>query len=483
MTTVNKDTIEVIDWKGLPLDTLLPTPSGFTTMGEIEVGDEVFDQYGKICSVVGKSQVKTKDCYRITFDDTTSAVCDDEHLWKLSNGEVVAITELKVGDKINTTSPLWLPEIDLPIDPYLLGVWLGDGRNRSCEISSGDEEVFTNLENLGFALGKDQEKRVETLSSRVVLDQTKKFRDLNLLNNKHIPPVYFRCSINQRLELLRGLMDTDGNVNETRKQAVFTTCNKRLSDDVKHLLLTLGQRPNQSDITRDTNFKDGVRVYPVAFRPLRMNPFRLSKKADKIDPSWGLGRSSVRRIVSIEQSVVQKTQCISVDSDDNTYLCTENYIPTHNTGRRMNWATGEEKDFKKLSQDPQLMLYFYAITRLFPKYPNKIMTIFFCKSASGAYDPKPFSMCFDDSTAQQFLKMLKGRFEEIKTNKNPKLLDPRRNDFKCKKMCTYCKSNWPGTDQSMCAYVENSIKLKGLEKTVSDCSRPGFNIGFYESPG
>jgi hypothetical protein len=153
------------------------------------------------------------------------------------------------------------------------------------------------------------------------------------------------------------------------------------------------------------------------------------------------------------------------------------------TGRRMNWATGEEKDFKKLSQDPQLMLYFYAITRLFPKYPNKIMTIFFCKNASGSYDPKPFSMCFDDSTAQQFLTMLKGRFEEIKTNKNPKLLDPRRNDFKCKKMCTYCKSNWPGTDQSMCAYVEKSIKLKGLEKTVSDCSRPGFNIGFYESPG
>lgn len=483
MTLVNESTIEVIDWKGLPLDTLLPTPSGFTTMGEIKVGDKVFDQYGKICSVVGKSQVKTKDCYRITFDDTTSAVCDDEHLWKLSNGEVVAITDLKVGDKINTTGPLWLPEIDLPIDPYLLGVWLGDGRNRSCEISSGDEEVFTNLENLGFTLGKDQEKRVETLSSRVVLDQTKKFRDLNILNNKHIPPVYFRCSINQRLELLRGLMDTDGNVNETRKQAVFTTCNKRLSDDVKHLLLTLGQRPNQSDITRDTNFKDGVRVYPVAFRPLSINPFKLSKKADKIDPSWGPGRSSVRKIVSIEQSVVQKTQCISVDSDDNTYLCTENYIPTHNTGRRMDWSSGKEKDFKKLCNDPQLLLYFYAISRLFPQYPNKIMSIFFCKSPSGAYDPKPFSIHLEEEDNIRFLGMLKDRFKEILSNKNPKPFDPTRSDFKCRKLCTFYKNKWEGTNDTMCHHIEKNIKKHGIDETIKQCTRPGFDIGFYESPG
>lgn len=153
------------------------------------------------------------------------------------------------------------------------------------------------------------------------------------------------------------------------------------------------------------------------------------------------------------------------------------------TGRRMNWSTGEEKDFNKLSKDPQLMLYFYAISRLFPQYPNKIMSIFFCKNASGSYDPKPFSMCFDDETSKEFLSMLKKRFEEIKSNKAPKPLDQNRNDFKCKKMCTYCKTNWPGTDQSMCVYIEKQIKSKGLEKTVSECSRPGFNIGFYESPG
>lgn len=153
------------------------------------------------------------------------------------------------------------------------------------------------------------------------------------------------------------------------------------------------------------------------------------------------------------------------------------------SGRRMNWATGEEKCYKKLSEDPQLMLYHYAISKLFPQYPNKIMSIFFCKSVSGAYDPKPFSLCFDQSTSDKFLGMLKNRFQEIRANKSPSLLDPRRYDFKCKKMCTYCKSNWPGTQQSMCAHIEQSIKTKGMDQTVANCTRPGFQIGFYESPG
>jgi len=153
------------------------------------------------------------------------------------------------------------------------------------------------------------------------------------------------------------------------------------------------------------------------------------------------------------------------------------------SGRRMNWATGEEKCFKKLSEDPQLMLYFYAISKLFPQYPNKIMSIFFCKSVSGAYDPKPFSLCFDESTSKIFLGMLEKRFKDIQMNQSPKLLDPRRYDFKCKKMCTYCKSNWPGTEQSMCSYIEQSVRVNGMESTVADCTKPGFQIGFYESPG
>lgn len=475
ITEVDSNTLEVIDWKGLPLYTMLPTPNGFVTMEEIQVGDKVYDQFGKVCSVVGKSKVKTKKCFRITFDDTTSVVCDDEHLWKLSNGLTVSIQDLKIGDKINVCKPIDCEEQKLPIDPYLLGIWLGYGRNRSCEITSSDPEIFDNLRNRGFEIGENLEKRSQTTESRTVLGQTNKFRKLNLLHNKHIPNIYFRASYKQRLELLRGLMDTDGNVNKTRKQAVFTSCNKRLSDDVKHLLLTLGQRPNQSIVNRDTNFKDDVVVYPIAFRPININPFSLSRK--QIDLNWGSGNSSVRRIVDIEESIVQKTQCISVDSEDNTYLCTENYIPTHNTGQRKNWATGELKTYDKLQEDAQLLLYYYAISKIFPQYEYIIMTIFFIR------DGGPFSMCFDDSDKTKFLSKLEKRYKEIVNDIAPKPIDKNRNDFRCKKLCHFYKTEWGNSGKSMCQYVEDNIKVHGIETTTKVCANPNFSINKYKAPG
>lgn len=147
------------------------------------------------------------------------------------------------------------------------------------------------------------------------------------------------------------------------------------------------------------------------------------------------------------------------------------------TGRRLDWATGEEKTYEKLCSDPQLLLYNYAISKLFPQYKQSIMSIFFVK------DGGPFSMCFDYSDHDRFLKMLKGRFEEIKNNHNPQPISPNRENWKCTKLCHYCKNNWPGTNTNMCIYVENSLKAQGMEKTIQDCTKEGFNIGFYSAPG
>lgn len=480
ITKVDEDTLEVIDWKGLPLHTLLPTPNGFTTMGHIQEGDIVFDQFGKQCKVVGKSQVKVKDCYTITFDDTTQVTCDDEHLWKLSDGRTVPIQELSIGDKINVTKSIECDDIDLPIDPYVLGIWLGDGRNRSFEITSADKFVFGEIKYRGYELGKDTENRSDNLINKTVLKSTHKLRELGLLHNKHIPEIYLRASYQQRLDLLRGLMDSDGNVNKVRKQAVFTSCNQVLSEDVKQLLLTLGQRPNLSSIKRDTNFKKDVEIFPVHFRCIDgLNPFLLPRKADQIDPSWGNGRSDVRRIVKIEKSITQKTQCISVDSPDHTYLCTENFIPTHNTGQRKDWTTMQEKDYKYLQTDPQLLLYYYAISRLYPEFKNVIMTIYFIRPDQGG----PFTLFYDDSDKEKFIAMLKDRFQDITANQTPRPLDPRRKHFKCQRMCHFYKNNWPGTDCNMCQYAEDYLKKHGMDKTVQDLTNPGFSVGYYESPG
>jgi len=147
------------------------------------------------------------------------------------------------------------------------------------------------------------------------------------------------------------------------------------------------------------------------------------------------------------------------------------------TGRRLDWATGEEKDALKLSKDAQLLLYYYAISKLYPEYKQAIMTIYFIK------DGGPFSLCFDKSDQEKFLKMLKSRFEQIKLNNAPKPIDPSRSNWKCSKLCHFCKNNWPGSDKNMCIYIEEYLKKHGMEKTVRDCTRPGFSIGYYESPG
>jgi hypothetical protein len=153
------------------------------------------------------------------------------------------------------------------------------------------------------------------------------------------------------------------------------------------------------------------------------------------------------------------------------------------TGRRMDWATGEVKDYEKLEKDAQLLLYFYAISKLYPDFPNRIMSIFFYKDIDGNPDPKPFSLCFGKEDEVRFLEMLKNRVEEIRQNNSPKLLDRTRKHWKCKYLCHFAKNNWPGTDKKMCIHIEESLKEQGMEKTMEDCTREGFNIGFYEAPG
>lgn len=147
------------------------------------------------------------------------------------------------------------------------------------------------------------------------------------------------------------------------------------------------------------------------------------------------------------------------------------------TGQRKNWATGEEKTYEKLLEDPQLLLYNYAISKLYPQYEQAIMSIFFIR------DGGPFSMCFDESDQEKFLGMLEQRFKQIKHNECPTPCSRNRTSFKCTKLCDFYKKNWPGTNISMCEHVEEHLKAFGHDETVEKCTREGFNVGYYEAPG
>ena len=330
------------DWKGLALDTKLPTPDGWTTMGEVQVGDTLFDSAGRQTKVVAKSDVHHRSCYKLTFEDTTSVVCDDEHQWVI-NGEVFSTQHLADNPPMNrkgrnyyvlTAKPLDLPEAtDLLIHPYVLGAWLGDGKHSSGEICKPDEDLWDNIRAAGYEVGIDISGRAGGALCRTVYGLRTQLGKEGVLRNKHIPRKYLRGSYEQRLALLRGLMDTDGGVNEVRQQCVFTTCDKGLSDAVVDLLFSLGQRPNQAT-TSQTGFGKTVTAYPIAFKPLGgLNPFSMRRKANRVG-AWGDGKSWRKRLKSIEPVDTVPTQCIAVDSPDHTFLCTDRYLVTHNTGKR-----------------------------------------------------------------------------------------------------------------------------------------------------
>lgn len=331
----------IADIKGLALDTPLPTPTGWTTMGAVKNGDEVLGPDGYPCTVTMKSPVKHIGTYVVRFDDGSQVVCDSEHIWSTTTAadrrNRKAASPRGMNELIDTftyqgqrqhcipvSDPLQLPTADLPIEPYLLGCWLGDGQH-SRNVISKQDDLFDEIATAGHHLGKRQVDRRTGCVARTIIGLMPALRKANLLGHKHIPVQYLRASIEQRIALLQGLMDTDGSWNTARSRAVFTNTNKELAHNVFELLATLGQRPHLAEIQR-SGFGKTVTAYDIEFTPVGVLPlpFRLPHKHTTV--------ARRRLITSIEPGPDVPTACIGVDSHNHMYLCGEAMIPTHNTG-------------------------------------------------------------------------------------------------------------------------------------------------------
>jgi len=351
-TVLEAGSVIIGDVKGLALTTPIPTPTGWSTMGALRVGDRVIGSDGRPCRVTTKSGIKRIGTYVVRFDDGSEVVCDPEHIWWVYGGKYgkgtpvrpVGIQEIranlrdtygKAWWRVPVSEPLELPQVDLPIDPYLLGCWLGDGSASAGRITKG-RDLFEVLEADGHSLGVEGANHSDHCWTRTVIGLRTKLRQHDLLDNKHIPAVYLRASRSQRLRLLQGLLDTDGSWNKKRRRAVFSVTNKALALAVEELLATLGQRP-QFNAVPHTGFTKTVTAYHVEFTPVNIVPFRLPRKADLVDPR-PTTRARRRVIVSVEPGPDVLTACIAVDSPNRTYLCGDRMIPTHNTAQRMSFA-------------------------------------------------------------------------------------------------------------------------------------------------
>lgn len=383
--------ITIIDHKGLPLDTEIPTENGWTIMKDLQVGDKVFDKDGNLCTVVIKSGIHYNPCYTINFSKDFSITADCDHRWLVyfsthpntkyhgkPREEIMTTKELYEYlqtynpknqyqiPKIQLNRALNLEEKPLPIDPYILGLWLGDG-TASCgqitqELNSKSWDI---IKSKGYEISDNQEKREGVQAERrTVYGLMTLLKQNNLLNNKHIPEIYQRGSINQRIALIRGLMDADGFYSKKNNRFIMSTTNKWQSDGLIKLLASLGIKASENIVIRSNGYKENTIYYDVKFNTTLFNPF-LCRNQNVVGKETKNQYWSIKSIVPTETI---PTQCIMVDSPSHTYLCTKHMLVTHNTNKEIktkgtyNAATKGTYNMKyPLNNLPDVNFYHYTL--------------------------------------------------------------------------------------------------------------------------
>ena len=352
--------------KALPLDTEIPTPDGWKTMGELKVGDRVFGADGAPCNVTFATGVQlNRQLYEVEFEDGVVIRADAEHQWSIRKRQApltkrVATTaemleKLRESDghyvwSVPCAKPVEYEQRDLLIPPYVLGAWLGNGTSVNSTLSFNEPDAFV-WEQCVAAVGghavradKRNEVRYGTLGSESG-DIRGKLRQLEVLNNKHIPESYLMASVEDRRSLLAGLLDTDGSVSRmggdsSRVELCF--CTQQLAEDSLQLIRSLGFRATMKE--SDAAIKGRVvgtrwRICFTAREPV----FRLPRKLAG-QRLGGSTRASWKHVVDIRPIASVPVCCIQVDSPDQTYLCDRSYTVTHNTSQiavgRVLWELG-----------------------------------------------------------------------------------------------------------------------------------------------
>jgi len=373
--------------KGLEINTLIYSSKGKIKIKDLKIDDEVIGLNGKKCKVNGVFPQGNMDLYKITFNDGYSILTDKNHLFKVYSSnfgkntknervdrEIVLSVEqmldknlklqqkgwgwnekkpyiystyykVKNGDskwQIPIVSPIEFDNnIILPIDPYFLGLSLGDGHFRKKSIiftchKDDYDELFScfNLIESKTIIKRPNVRfgyiNVGNLLCKLNLEGTKSY-------NKFIPDIYKYSSIHNRLSILQGLMDTDGTCafskNNIFKSSTYTTVSEQLCDDVVEIVHSLGGIARKSS-RRSFYKKNGIRVecriaYMVNIKLSNgMCPFKLKRKAERynIPQKYPVGRY----IKNIEFERKGESICISVDSPDKLYVA-DHGIVTHNT--------------------------------------------------------------------------------------------------------------------------------------------------------
>lgn len=351
--------------KAQPLYSKIRTPSGWKTMGEIKIGDWVCTPDGGTAKVLSVFPQGQKEIFRLKFNDGSSTDACSDHLWKvynidwaptkervISTAEIARCLALK-SKRIRMYVPLpeavYAEEKQLPLDPYLLGVLLGDGHlsTSTPRITSSDEELIGLLNDrligLDYSIQKIPSQKYEYSLKRKQHKNSENeytliLRSMGLFGlksyEKFIPIDYLNGSTKQRTALLQGLFDTDGFVG-TKRSVSFTSTSKVLAEQVQFLVRSLGGLASLSSRTTQYTYngkKKSGRISYSVFVRIR-NPeqlFSLSRKKNRLSGRGQYEETLRKRIVSVEYVGKTPAQCILIDHPEHLYI-TDDFTVTHNT--------------------------------------------------------------------------------------------------------------------------------------------------------
>ncbi len=361
----------------LSLTTLVPTTSGWSTMGKLKAGDFVFNECGQPVKVISESPIfLNRKCYRVEFTDGAHIIADEDHPWivdekrsqKDKNGnhfnETIKLTtkELNKSHRIWSTEPLSMPEIDLPVHPYILGLWLGDGvtvNNRISTCCEDLDEVMENINSCGYRAGNPDFDKRSNCVSLTIHGLRDGLRNLGLFGNKHIPDIYLRASIDQRYALLQGLMDTDGHSSIDGK-CVFNNSNQAVIDGTVELIRSLGIKATvRWWEAKKTIFPNGVisNIQPFSRIKFTANPdipiFKLKRKSlNHSKPRLTHERRTKYHVIkSVEEIHSVPVKCITVDSESHLFLVSRSMIATHNSSANVEFGALQTKSPFRASGD------------------------------------------------------------------------------------------------------------------------------------
>ncbi|WP_439332492.1 replicative DNA helicase [Saccharopolyspora antimicrobica] len=416
--------------KALALDTPLPTPDGWTTMGEVAVGDHLIGADGKPTKVVAATEVMhDRPCYEVEFSDGTIITADAQHQWltdtrasrksaqaaaaghnrtrnqrtfaEVRTTEEIAATlrcntaDRRLNHSVNAARPLELPERELPVSPYVLGVWLGDGTSAVAAFTSDDPEIAMYVEAEGYHAPRVRDRyygiqfpaaepiaerncvvcgaafvpktsQVRTCGQscggkvRFISDPVPQpscpdcgkptcglrqcqecrnehgtvqalLRTMGVLGNKHIPTEYLRSSETQRRALLAGLLDTDGTVAPSGS-VQFSVTSERLARETYELIVSLGYRCSLTTKRVRGRTEASSTAFTLTFTT-QDEVFRLTRKqlVHKERNARTPRMVGTRYITDVRPVASVPVRCVEVDAADHLYLASRSMIPTHNS--------------------------------------------------------------------------------------------------------------------------------------------------------